>query len=399
MKTYLLFGTLGVALSTSAMACGGIILLDGEPSGSPDGGPSTPAPSTPAPSTSTSTPPPTTPSPVDCTSTPTTLATLPGHKAIGLSLGTGFVAVLAEITSKSPQQDVGAERDVQWVPIGSRQAPRILGPASPLSDAIEARDQRVYFAQGSGPNSTAIVEHDAATGKTRSVSPAVGPFAITGSDILVATPNTDSLPPPQQSTITAFTLGPTSIGPRTIATYAGETTSLSARGNEWGAVLADGRVAQGAGSGQPVLSAVRGARGPGRLTAAGASFAVHERLTCAEATCNHARVSYFPSPPSSGAQPVTTAYAEATFTTIQAFFADEKGAVFQAAVASGEEIRAREAIVTQAGPGGAFTTRVADIGRQATAIHADSSCIYWLETDASDPAPGAETVVVRMVKR
>ena len=395
MKTYLLLGTLGVALSTSAMACGGIILLDGEPTGSPDGGPSTPTPSAPVPSTPT-TP---TPTPVDCPDTPTTLASLPGHKAIGLSLGTGFVAVLAEITSASIQKDLGAERDVQWVPIGSRQAPRILGPASPLSDAIEARDQLVYFAQGSGPNSTSIVEHDAATGKTRSVSPAVGPFAITGSDILVATPITDSLPPPQESTITAFTLGPTSIGPRTIATYSGETTSLSARGNEWGAVLSDGRVAQGAGSGQALLSAVRGARGPGRLTASGASFAVHERLTCAEATCNHARISYFPSPPSNGAQPVTTPYAEATFTTIQAFFADEKGAVFQAAVASGEEIRAREAIVTQAGPGGAFTTRVADIGRQATAIHADASCIYWLETDASDPAPGAEITVVRMVKR
>lgn len=395
MKNYLLLGALGFALSTSAFACGGVILLDGEPSGSPDGGPSTPSPSTPVPSTSTPTTP--TPTPVECTDTPTTLATLPGHKGIGLSLGNGFVAVLAEITSASIQKDVGAARDVQWVPIGNRQAPRILGPASPLSDAIEASDQRVYFAQGNGPNTTGIVEHDAATGKTRSVSPAVGPFAITGSDILVATANTNSLPP--QSTITAFTLGPSAIGPRTIATYVGEATSLSARGNEWGAVLSDGRVAQGAGSGEPVLSAMRGARGPGRLTASGASFAVHERLTCAEATCNHARVSYFTSPPSNGTPSVTTAYAEATFTTIQAFFADEKGAVFQAAVASGEEIRAREAIVTQAGPGGAFTTRVADTGRPATAIHADASCIYWLETDASDPAPGAETTVVRMVKR
>ena len=50
-------------------------------------------------------------------------------------------------------------------------------------------------------------------------------------------------------------------------------------------------------------------------------------------------------------------YTEAAFTTIQAFFADDKGAVFHAAVASGEELRAREAIVTHGGPGGTFATR------------------------------------------
>ncbi len=388
MKNYLLLGTLGFALSTSALACGGVILLDGDPSGSPDGG-STPSPSTPTPTpTPTPTTPPTPTPPGACSDTPTTLATLAGRRAIGLSLGTGFVAVLAEVTG--PSVPPVALRDVHLVPIGNRQAPRILGSASPLSDAIEARDQLVYFAQGTG-----IVEHDAASGKTRSVSAAVGPFALAGSDLLVATANTNSLPP--QSTITAFTLGPLAVGPRTIAKYIGEATSLSARGNEWAAVLSDGRVAQGVGSGEPVISAIRGARGPGRLTAAG--FAVHERLTCAEATCNQARVSYFPSPPSSGTPPVTSPYTEAAFTTIQAFFADDNGAVFHAAVASGEELRAREAIVTQAGPGGALTTGVADTGRPATALTADASCIYWIETDASDPAPGAETTVVRMVKR
>jgi hypothetical protein len=77
----------------------------------------------------------------------------------------------------------------------------------------------------------------------------------------------------------------------------------------------------------------------------------------------------------------------------------QQGAVFQASVAGGEELRAREAIVTQGGPGGAFTTRIADTVRSAAAIHADASCIYWIETDTSDPAPGAETIVVRSVKR
>lgn len=393
MKNYLLLGSLGFALATSALACGGVILLDGEPSGSPDGGTSTPSPSTPTPTPTPTPSTPPTPTPGACSDTPTTLATLPARRAIGLSLGTGFVAVLAEVTG--PSVPPVALRDVHLVPIGNRQAPRILGSASPLSDAIEARDQLVYFAQGNGPNSTGIVEHDAASGKTRSVSAAAGPFALAGSDLLVATADTRSLPP--QSTITAFTLGPLAVGPRTIAKYIGEATSLSARGNEWGAVLSDGRVAQGVGSGEPVLSAMRGALGPGRLTAAG--LAVHERLTCAEATCNHARVTYFASPPSSGTPPVTSPYTEAAFTTIQAFFADDKGAVFHAAVASGEELRAREAIVTHGGPGGAFTTRVSDTGRPATAITADASCIYWIETDASDPAPGAETTVVRMVKR
>jgi len=401
MKNYLLLGSLGFALSTSALACGGVILLDGEPSGSPDGGTSTPSPSTPTPSPTT---PPTPTPPGACSDTPTTLATLPARRAIGLSLGTGFVAVLAEVTG--PSVPPVALRDVHLVPIGNRQAPRILGSASPLSDAIEARDQLVYFAQGTG-----IVEHDAASGKTRSVSAAVGPFALAGSDLLVATADTRSLPP--QSTITAFTLGPLAVGPRTIATYVGEATSLSARGFSdsllWGAVLSDGRVAQRAFSGDALISSPRGARGPGRLTAVG--FAVHERLTCVgggvggdRANCNQARVSYLPSLPSpslpSGeTTPITTPYAEATFTTIQAFFADGDGAVFHAAVASGEELRAREAIVTQLGPAGAFTTRVAHTGRPAAAITADASCIYWIETDASDPAPGAETTVVRMVKR
>jgi hypothetical protein len=415
MKNYLLLGSLGFALSTSALACGGVILLDGEPSGSPDGGASTPSPSTPTPSPSTPSTP-STPTPGACTDTPTTLATLAGRKAIGLSLGTGFVAVLADIRGASVPPV--APRDVHLVPIGNRQAPRILGTASPLSDGIEARDQRVYFAQGTGPNSTSIVEHDVASGKTRSVSAAVGPFALTGSDLLVATADTRSLPP--QSTITAFTLGPFAVGPRTIATYVGETTSLSARSlspTAWGAVLSDGRVAQAAFSGgPPLISRPRGARGPARLTALG--FVVHERLTCAggdRANCNQARVSFFPSLPSPSLpsdEPtpmVTSPYTEEAFTTIQAFFADDLGAVFHAAVASGEEIRAREAIVTLGAPsaapdgsrtvGGAFTTRVADTGRPATAITADTSCIYWTETDASDPTPGAEYTLVRMVKR
>lgn len=414
MKNYLLLGSLGFALSTTALACGGVILLDGEPSGSPDGGASTPSPSTPTPTPIPTTP---TPTPGACTDTPTTLATLPGRKAMGLSLGTGFVAVLSEIMSPSIRKDLGAARDAFLVPIGNRQAPRIIGTASTLSDGIEARDQLVYFAQGDGPNSTGIVEYDAASGKTRSVSAAVGPFALAGSDLLVATADTRSLPP--QSTITAFTLGPFAVGPRTIATYVGETTSLSARSLSpaaWGAVLSDGRVAQAAFSGGPLVSSPRGARGPARFTALG--FVVHERLTCAggdRANCNQARVSFFPSLPSPSLPSdettpmVTSPYTEEAFTTIQAFFADDLGAVFHANVASGAEVRAREAIVTLGPPraapdgsrtvGGAFTTRVADTGRPATAITADASCIYWTETDASDPAPGAEYTLVRMVKR
>ena len=157
MKNYLLLGSLGFALATSALACGGVILLDGEPSGSPDGGTSTPSPSTPTPTPTPAPSTPPTPTPGACSDTPTTLATLPARRAIGLSLGTGFVAVLAEVTG--PSVPPVALRDVHLVPIGNRQAPRILGSASPLSDAIEARDQLVYFAQGNGPNSTGTVSY------------------------------------------------------------------------------------------------------------------------------------------------------------------------------------------------------------------------------------------------
>lgn len=389
--------TLPLALSAVATACGGTVLLDGEPTPSPDGGPA-PTPSgtvpTPPPSGSTPTVPPT---PGACTTTPITLATLPSRRAIGIALGSGYVAVLAEITG--PSVPPVALRDVHMVPIGTREAPKNLGSASPLTNTIEARDKLVYFAQGTG-----IAEHDLATGKTRQVTAAVGPFAVTGSDIFVATADTRSLPP--QSTITAYPLGPITIAPRTIAKYVGEAASLSARGNEWGAVLTDGRVAQGAGSGDPAISMPRGARGPGRVTNTG--FVVDERLTCAEATCNQARVTYYPlSTTPTPAPPNAVPYTEAAFTTIQAFYADDKGAVFHAAVASGEELRAREAIVTHGGPGGAFTTVLADTGRPVAAITAsdivkdlaDLSCVYWVETDTSDPAPGAETTVVRMVKR
>jgi hypothetical protein len=179
----------------------------------------------------------------------------------------------------------------------------------------------------------------------------------------------------------------------------GEASSLSARGNEWGAVLTDGRVAQGAGSGDPVISMPRGARGPGRVTSAG--FVVDERLTCAEATCNQARVTYYPlSTTPTPAPPNAVPYTEAAFTTIQAFFADDKGRRLPRGRRERRRApRAREAIVTHGGPGGTFATSLSDTGRPAAAITADASCIYWIETDASDPAPGAETTVVRMVKR
>ena len=387
------FVSLAALASAFALGCGGVVYLDKDPGGTDASAP-TPSvtPTTPAPTNTTPTPPIVPPSGT-CEGTPKELARIAGSSGVGIAVGNGFVAALV-FDRDNPLAVV--THDVYVLPHGK--GAEKIATLTTASPSLAAMGTRVFFSNG------LRIDAYQTTDKTTETAYDLGSdaFAVTGNSIYVAQGENRSLPPTTR--VWRQPLPGEGSQPRPapeeVGNFVGQVTSLSALGNEWGAVLAEGKIAQGL-VGQPAfVSEAPNAKGPVAVTKAGLYF--HDTPTCAEApaACNQARFAARPPAGSLTALPghVFT-YKQEEFSKIRAFFADESGFVFHGEMSTGTELRAREAVVTHSGPGGAFDQRVGDTGRAADAITADASCIYWLETDNLDPSPAASVTIVKSVKR
>ncbi len=385
------FVSLAALASAFAFGCGGVVYLDKIPDDGPDASTPVPTPSSTAtaPVNPAPTPTPVFPPSGTCESIPKVLARIAGSSGVKVAVGKGFLAVL--VYDRDNVLTV-VTHSLYVVPHG-KGAEKVKTIMSGNAQ-IAARDSRVFYGNGATIEAYETTARTTATVATRSSEA----FAVTDDSLYLAQGSTDSVPP--LTMVWRHDLSDIGRPPAQVGSFVGQVTSLSALGNEWGAVLAEGKVAQGVVGFDPVVSAARNAKGPGAVTKAG--FYFHDTPTCGEApsACNQARISLLPPAGSLPTVPgASFTYKAEENSRIQAFFADEAGFVLHGEMSNGTELRAREAIVTHGGLGGSFAQRVADTGLRADAITADASCIYWIETDNFDPSPSASATVVKSVKR
>jgi len=388
------FVSLTALVSALVAGCGGVVYLDKDPGASADAG-ATPTPTpTPAPAPTNTTPtPPVVPPDGTCGSTPKELARIPGSSGVNVAVGNGFLAVL--VYDRANVLAV-VSHDVYMVPHGK--AAEKIATLATGTPAIAAQDKRIFLSNGSRVDTFHTPDKLTET-VYGSASEA---FAITGNTIYVAVGDNRSLPP--TTGIWRQPLPSDGSQPRPeperVGTFVGQVTSLSALGNEWGAVLAEGKIAQGVVGFEAQVSDAPSAKAPGAVTKAGFYFNDTPSCGADPVACKRARITARPPAGSLTTIPgFSFIYEKEENSRIQAFFADEGGFVFHGEMSTGTELRPREAVVSHAGPGGAFQERVADTTRAANAITADASCIYWLETDNLDPSPTAAVTIVKSVAR